>query len=45
MTAEPIKRRDVLKPWFLFNSEFTGKRVSRLFALMHPYHTVKERRS
>ena len=43
--SEPIRRRDLLKPWTVFYSEFTGLRVSWLFALMHPHHTVKERRT
>ena len=45
MMTEPIKRRDVFKPWLVFRSSITRQYVSRMFALMHPHHTVKERRS
>lgn len=41
---EPIKRHDVLKPWYVFRSAITGKYVTRLFALLHPNETVRERR-
>lgn len=44
MISEPIKRRDVLKPWFVFRSSVSGRYVSRIYALMHPDLTVKERR-
>lgn len=38
------KRTDALKPWYVFRSAMTGRYVSRLFALLNPAHTVKERR-
>lgn len=41
---EPIRRRDVLKPWLAFRSAITGEYVSRAFALLHPDTTVSERR-
>lgn len=41
--TEPMRRRDVLKPRFRFRSAITGKYVSRLWALLHPHTTVKER--
>ena len=39
----PIRRRDILKPGYVFRSAITGQYVSRLFALLNPAHTVKER--
>ena len=44
MILEHIKRRDALKPWFVFRSAVTGQYVSRLYALLNPTITVKERR-
>lgn len=41
--TSPVRRRDVLKPGYVFRSAITGQYVSRLFALLHPAHTVKER--
>ena len=39
-----IRRRDTLNPRFVFRSAVTGRFVSRLWALLHPETTVKERR-
>lgn len=39
-----IRKRDVLKPWFVFRSAVTGRYVSRWWALTHPATTVKEKR-
>ena len=44
MHHKTIKRWDTLKPWYVFRSAITGRYVSRLFALLNPAHTVKERR-
>lgn len=44
MINHPIRRRDVLKPWLVFRSAITGRYVSRIFAALHPVHTVSERR-
>lgn len=44
MISEPIRRRDVLKPWLVFRSASTGRYVSRLYALLHPAGTVSEKR-
>lgn len=44
MLAEPIRKLDVLKPWYVFRSAITGKYVSRLYAARHPETTVKEKR-
>ncbi len=35
---------DVLKPWYAFRDADTGRFVSRLYALLHPRTTVRERR-
>lgn len=43
MVAEPTRRIDVLNPRYVFRSAVTGKFVSRVFALLHPRETVKER--
>lgn len=40
---EPTRRRDALNPRYRFRSAVTGRYVSRLFALLHPRETVKER--
>lgn len=44
MISNPIKRRDVLKPWLVFRSSITGRYVSRVEALLNPAFTVSERR-
>ena len=41
--GEPIRRRDVLSPRFAFRDARTGRYVSRVFALLWPQYTVKER--
>lgn len=41
--AEPIRRRDDLRPGYRFRSAVTGQFVQRLFAFLHPRETVKER--
>ncbi len=41
--SEPIRRRDVLKRGYVFRSAITGRFVSRLWAVLHPRETVKER--
>lgn len=38
-----IRRRDVLNPRYRFRSAITGLFVSRLYALLHPDTTVKEK--
>jgi hypothetical protein len=43
MLAETIRRRDVLNWRYRFRSAITGKFVGRLYALLHPHTTVKER--
>lgn len=43
MVSERVRRIDVLKPGYVFRSAITGQFVSRLFALLHPHVTVKER--
>ncbi len=44
MIQQPIKRRDVLKPWLVFRSAVTGRYVDRLYALINPSLTVSEKR-
>ena len=44
MIATPMKRRDVIKPWYVFRSAVTGRYVSRIYALFNPSTTIKERR-
>lgn len=44
MIAEPCRRRDVLNPCLVFRSIITGRHVSRLSALVHPYTTFAEKR-
>ncbi len=44
MINQPIKKRDVLKPWLIFRSAIDGRYVSRAYALLHPDTTVSERR-
>lgn len=44
MILQSIRRRDVLKPWYVFRSAVDGRYVTRLWALTHPHTTVKERR-
>lgn len=41
--ATPVRRRDVLKPGYVFRSAITGQFVTRLFALLHPKSTMKEK--
>lgn len=41
--STPVRRRDILKPGYVFRSSVTGQFVSRFFALLHPKFTVKER--
>lgn len=43
MLQLPIRRRDVLNPRYRFRSAVTGQYVTRLFALLHPRETMKER--
>lgn len=43
MVAEKVRRRDVLNFRYVFRSALTGRFVSRLYALLHPHHTVKEK--
>ena len=43
MILTTIRRRDVLKPWYRFRSAETGEFVTRLYALLHPATTIKER--
>lgn len=43
MITEPVRRRDALKPGYRFRSAVTGQFVSRLYALLFPRETVKER--
>jgi hypothetical protein len=43
MLVESIRRRDVLNPRYRFRSAVTGLFVTRLFALLHPRETMKER--
>lgn len=43
MIQEPIKRRDVFKRGVKFRSAVTGRYVTRLYALLFPRETVKER--
>lgn len=40
---EQTRRRDVLNPRWRFRSAVTGLFVTRLFALLHPCETIKER--
>jgi hypothetical protein len=40
---EPTKRLDALKRKYRFRSSVTGRYVSRLYALLFPRETVKER--
>ena len=42
---EPMRKRDVLNPRYRFRSAITGQYVSRLYALLHPATTVRERKS
>lgn len=44
MILQPIRRRDVLKPWLVFRSAIDGRFVSRVYALAHRDTTVSERR-
>lgn len=43
MILNSIRRRDVLDPRYRFRSAVTGLFVTRLFALLHPRETIKER--
>lgn len=43
MLVHTIRRRDVLNPRYRFRSAVTGEFVTRLFALLHPRETMKER--
>lgn len=40
---EPTRRRDALNPRFAFRDARTGRYVSRVYALLWPQYTVKER--
>lgn len=44
MIHNTIKRRDTLKPWYVFRSAITGQYVGRIYALLNPRECVKERR-
>ncbi len=43
MTLEHIRRRDTLNPRYCFRSAITGLFLSRLYALLNPTITVRER--
>lgn len=43
MIASPTRRRDAFKRGYVFRDARTGRFVTRLFALMWPQFTVKER--
>jgi len=43
MLIEPTRRRDVFKRGYRFRSAVTGRYVSRLFALLRPRETIRER--
>lgn len=43
MLTEKVRRRDAFKRRYRFRSAVTGEYVTRLYALMHPRETIKER--
>lgn len=43
--TEPMRKRDVMNPRYVFRSAVTGRYVSRLYALLHPKITVRERKT
>lgn len=42
--TEPMRKRDVLNPRYVFRSAITGRYMSRIYALLHPSTTVRERK-
>lgn len=41
--STPVRRRDAFKWGYVFRSAETGRFVSRVYALLHPEQTVKQR--
>lgn len=44
MISEPAKRLDAFRPRYLFRDARTGRFVSRVYALLWPQYTVRERK-